>query len=252
MRFDEFERKMRVYETAHDHEVLPEIYMVARLDGRNFTHLTKESDAFEKPFDERFRDLMIDTTKHLMDCGFRVVYAYTQSDEISLLLHKDEDVFNRKMRVYNSIIAGEASAKFSLLLGDLATFDCRIAQLPTQEVVVDYFRWRQEDAHRNALNGHCYWMLRAEGNPARGANDILHRMSEAEKNEMLAVHGISYNNVPAWQKKGIGLHWHDYEVAGKNPVTDKDVITSRREIVVNMSLPRGDVYDQFILNHLMA
>lgn len=224
--------------------------MVARLDGRNFTRLTKESHDFEKPFDERFRDLMIDTTKHLMECGFRVRYAYTQSDEISLLLHRDEDVFNRKTRVYNSILAGEASAKFTLLLNDLASFDCRIVQLPTQESVVDYFRWRQETAHYNALNGHCYWLLREEGNSAQGANDILHGMSEAEKNEILSARGVVYSNVPAWQKKGVGLHWHDYEVVGKNPVTDKDEVSSRREIVANMSLPRGAVYDQFILKHL--
>src|SRR5436853_7339083 len=86
---------MRVYETAHDHRVLPEVYMVARIDGRNFTRLTKDVHAFESPYDARFRDLMLDTVEHLMDCGFRVVYGYTQSDEISLLFHRDEQAFGR-------------------------------------------------------------------------------------------------------------------------------------------------------------
>ncbi len=35
---------------------------------------------------------------------------------------------------------------FSLKLGQPACFDCRISQLPTAELVVDYFRWRNEDA----------------------------------------------------------------------------------------------------------
>ena len=69
--------KMRVFETASDLCVLPEMYMVGRLDGRSFTRLTKERQAFEAPFDERFRDLMVATTEHLMDCGFRTVYGYT-------------------------------------------------------------------------------------------------------------------------------------------------------------------------------
>ena len=84
--------------------------------GRGFTRLTKDVCQFEAPFDQRFRDLMVATTTHLMTCGFRVIYGYTQSDEISLLLHRDTEVFNRKLRKYDSILAGEASAKFSVLL----------------------------------------------------------------------------------------------------------------------------------------
>ena len=64
MKFDELDKKMRVFETAHDHCVLPGIYIVARLDGRGFTKLTKEKLEFEAPFDVRFRDAMVSTVKH--------------------------------------------------------------------------------------------------------------------------------------------------------------------------------------------
>lgn len=86
MRFEELDTSMRVYETALDYSVLPNIYMVARLDGRNFTRLTKEIHQFTPPFDDRFRDYMLATVEHLMTCGFKIIYGYTQSDEISLLL----------------------------------------------------------------------------------------------------------------------------------------------------------------------
>ena len=131
MKFDELDEKMRVFETAHDLCVLPGLYMVARLDGRSFTRLTKEVHQFEAPFDARFRDLMLDTAEHLMGCcGFNMVYGYTESDEISLLFGQEENGFGRKLRKLISILAGEASAKFSLLLGAMAAFDCRISQLP--------------------------------------------------------------------------------------------------------------------------
>ena len=42
MNFDELDRKMRTYEQSIDQIILPELYMVARLDGRSFTRLTKE------------------------------------------------------------------------------------------------------------------------------------------------------------------------------------------------------------------
>ena len=102
MNFDELDKIMRVYETTHDLYVLPNIYMVARLDGRNFTRLTKNTYQFKAPFDEKFRDYMLATVEHLMN-GFKIIYAYTQSDEISLLLDLAENTFNRKLRKLNSV-----------------------------------------------------------------------------------------------------------------------------------------------------
>ena len=93
MNFDELDKKMRIYEQSIDQHILPELYLVARLDGRSFSRLTKEICDFEAPFDVRFRDMMVNTVKQLMDCGFRVVYGFTESDEISLLFHKEENTF---------------------------------------------------------------------------------------------------------------------------------------------------------------
>ena len=94
MLFDDFDKKMRVYETGSDICVLLEMFFVARLDGRSFTKLTKEVMEFEAPYDVRFRDMMVETTIALMKCGFNVRFAYIQSDEISLLFDRAETQFN--------------------------------------------------------------------------------------------------------------------------------------------------------------
>jgi tRNA(His) 5'-end guanylyltransferase len=248
MKFDELDKKMRVYETTRDRSVLPGLYMVARVDGRNFTRLTKEVHKFEAPFDVRMRDMMVETTRHLMNCGFRALYGYTQSDEISVLFHPLIDTFERKTRKYNSILAGEASAKFSLLLCAHAVFDCRISELPTAELVRDYFRWRNEDAHRNALNAHCYWMLRKRGEGVEAATAALERLTTAEKNELLWQGGINFNDLPLWQKRGVGVYWETYPKTGRNPVTGQDVTTSRRRLRTNFELPMKDAYGVFVGN----
>ena len=90
MDFDTLDLEMRSFEQSLDRCMLKGIYMVARLDGHGFTRLTKREWDLDKPFDIRFRDCMITTLRRLMDCGFRVIYAYSQSDEISLLFHLDE------------------------------------------------------------------------------------------------------------------------------------------------------------------
>lgn len=246
MKFDELDTKMRIYESAHDYCVPPELYMVARIDGRSFTRLTKEVHKFEAPFDVRFRDYMVETVRHLMSCGFRVSYGYTQSDEISLLFHLEETLFDRKLRKYQSVLAGEASAKFSLLLSDTGAFDCRISQLPSKALVVDYFRWRSEDAHRNALNTHCYWMMRKNGKSAGESTSFLSGKSIAEKNEYLFQNGLNFNEVPGWQKRGIGFYWEDYEKTGVNPITGEGTEAKRRRIKVDMELPMRDAYSAFV------
>ena len=246
MKFNELDKKMRVYETAHDHCVLPGLYMVARIDGRCFTTLTKDKHKFEAPYDIKFRDLMVETVKYLMQCGFKVIYGYTQSDEISLLLDLNENTFERKERKLNSILAGEASAKFSLLLGDMGVFDCRICQLPSKKDVVDYFRWRNEDANRNALNAHCYWSLRKQGESPKEADGKLSRLSVAEKNEFLFQQGTNFNDIPNWQKRGMGVYWETYEKDAVNPLTNEPVKALRNRLKVDLDLPMKEQYSEFI------
>lgn len=246
MNFDDLDKKMRIYESGHDFSILPEMYIIARIDGRSFTKLTKEKIDFEAPFDMRFRDYMIETTKHLMNCGFKIIYGYTQSDEISLLFHQKENSFSRKLRKLISILAGEASGKFSVLLGEAVCFDCRISELPNDALVLDYFRWRSEDSHRNSLNAHCYWLLRKNGLSRDTATHQLSGMSIAAKNELLFSHGINYNELPSWQKRGIGMYYKPMEFDGINPNTNKNVTYIRNQLHIEYELPIREEYDNMI------
>lgn len=246
MKFNELDSKMRVFETSQDHCVLPGIYMVARIDGRCFTTLTKDKHQFDAPYDIRFRDMMIETVKHLMQCGFKIIYGYTQSDEISLLFDLNDSTFERKERKLNSILAGEASAKFSLALGDIGTFDSRICQLPSANLVVDYFRWRNEDASRNALNAHCYWTSRKQGLSAKDATARHEGQSTAEKNEFLFQNGINFNELPNWHKRGTGIYWENYEKDAVNPKTGEAVTAIRKRLKVDFELPMKEQYSDFI------
>lgn len=249
MKFEQLDRRMRVYETAHDHRVLPGLHMVARIDGRSFSQLTRghATEKFDAPYDLRFRDAMVATLEHLVTTtGFSVLFGYTQSDEMSLLFRRDEELFGRKLRKYDSVLAGEASAKFSLTLGTLAAFDARISQLPDAEAVVDYFRWRYEDAHRNALNGHSYWLLRRQGMDDHAATERLKGVSVADRNELLYRAGINFNDVPAWQKRGVGIYWRNEEQIGRDPRSGEPVVSMRRRAVVDFELPMHSGFDALV------
>ena len=247
MRFEELDVRLRAFETNDDHCVLPDLHIVVRLDGRGFTRQTREVWRLDAPFDVRFRDHMLDTVEHLMTaCGFGVVYGYTQSDEISLLLRRDDATFGRKTRKLLSILAGEASARFTLAMGQMACFDARICPLPTEAHVVDYFRWRHEDAHRNALNAHGYWLLRKQGESARAATAALAGLSVADKNELLFRGGIQFNELPAWQKRGAALYLREEARTGVDPRTGAACVTRRRVLHRDLDLPVGEAYGAFV------
>jgi tRNA(His) guanylyltransferase len=246
MKFETLDRRMRVYETAHDHCVLPGMHIVARIDGRSFSQLTRVEHGFEAPYDERFRDCMITASRRLMNCGFAVVYGYTQSDEISLLMRRDEAAFGRKLRKYLSVLAGEASVAFSMCLGTPGVFDCRISQLPRDEDVVEYFRWRHEDAHRNALNAHCYWLLRRQGLDDAAATKKLEGVSVAARNELLFANGINFNELPTWQRRGIGLYFVERTLEAVDPRDGSPTTTTKRQLEVDLELPMKEAYDAFV------
>ena len=128
----------------------------------------------------------------------------------------------------------------------MATFDCRVSQLPTPELVIDYFRWRNEDAARNALNSWCYWTLRKDGQNEQQATKRLLGLSVSQKNELLYQFAVNFNDIPSWQKWGIGLYWERYDKPAVNPVTNEEVVARRRRIRTEYDLPMKDEYGEFV------
>jgi tRNA(His) 5'-end guanylyltransferase len=131
-------------------------------------------------------------------------------------------------------------------LGAVAVFDCRISQLPTLELVVDYFRWRNEYAHRNALNAYAYWLLRKQGQTVGQATAALRGLAVAQKNELLFQNGVQFNNLPLWQKRGSGLYWEEYDRPAENPITGEKGVARRRRVRRDLELPMKDDYSAFL------
>ena len=263
MKNDYFEQTMRRFENTNDYRLYPHMFTIIRIDGRNFSRLTR-TDLKLKPFDLTIRNCMIETVKHLMyNTGFKCVFGFTQSDEISILFDSRYQVINNtfagKIRKFNSILASEASVKFSMLMNHHCVFDCRIIQVPTMELVQDYFLWRISDSERNCLNQWCYYLLiNSDGLSPLKAQKALDKQTIQWKNEYLFNnHGINFDKLPDWQKRGIGIYFMNYEKEGYNPITEQTVLVVRRKLNVNLELPRQNyeysnliakLYDNMIVN----
>jgi tRNA(His) 5'-end guanylyltransferase len=247
MNNDLFEQEMRKYELYHSIRVMDNLYSVIRVDGRSFSALTEKH--FSKPFDIDMHNIMIDVSKTLL-VELGGIYAYTESDEISILLNDDFNLFDREVEKLVSVSAGIASAKFSMISGILGHFDSRIWVGTSPSKVTDYFRWRQSDAERCSLNGLTYWTLRSNGLSQGRATSALNKKTIEEKLQILTENSISFHGIPSWQKYGTGMYWEHYVKDGFNPLTNKTVKVMRRQIKTDEQLPTKNEYSKLILDVL--
>jgi len=172
-------------------------YTVIRLDGRAFHTYTRGLD---RPFDAGLMEHMGLTARFLCEQITGVALAYTQSDEISLVLTdfatpKTEAWFDGNLQKITSVSASLATAKFNELRpGKLAVFDSRAFTIPDPVEVGNYLVWRQQDATRNSIS------MAAQ---AYFSHKQLHGKSSNAMQEMLwAGHGVNWNDYDPRFKRG--------------------------------------------------
>ncbi|CAN0024305.1 unnamed protein product, partial [Choristocarpus tenellus] len=147
--------------------LLPDTFLVVRLDGHRFTKFVDDHD-FIKPNDERGLLLMTECALRVMSEWGDTVLAYGQSDEFSFLLPNSSSLYNRRASKICSSFASLFSSSFAFLwpkyFPDIVLryppcFDGRVVPYPSIKHVRDYFSWRQADCHINNLYNTCFWAL---------------------------------------------------------------------------------------------
>ena len=107
--------KFYAYQHAVNYFLDPDKYIIAHIDGRSFSKKVKNK--FNKPFDDVFINAMNETAIELCKEVQGCIFAYTQSDEILLIIKKNKpegDVFyGGRICKMQSIIASTATGIFS-------------------------------------------------------------------------------------------------------------------------------------------
>ncbi|EZG56481.1 putative tRNAHis guanylyltransferase [Gregarina niphandrodes] len=163
-----------------DDTLLPETYIVLRIDGRGFTKFTEELN-FRKPNDNRGLWVMTRAAVDLMvELGGEIILSYGQSDEYSFVFRKRTSLYNRRrskiLSTVVSIYTGAYLRHLSIVFPHYdwrsirkqgnktkqvkgPIFDGRIILYPNLQVLQDYLAWRQVDCHINNLHNYCFWNM---------------------------------------------------------------------------------------------
>ena len=205
-------RMKEQYENRFKQFLMRRCPTIIRLDGKAFHTYTKGLD---KPFDEGLIEDMQLTAQYLCENVQGCKLAYTQSDEISLLLtdyetEKTDAWFDYNVQKLTSISASLATARFNQLRNlryydessgtitpyseiKLAMFDSRVFQIADKEEVVNYFIARQQDAERNSIQ-----ML---AQSLYSHKELLNKNS-SELQELCFQKGHNWNDLDFSKKRG--------------------------------------------------
>ncbi len=201
--------RMKGYEQAARSVLTNRLPVIVRVDGKAFHTYTAGS---ERPFDKRLGDVMIDVAKKLCESIQGAQLAYTQSDEISILVHgykkfDSQPWFDNQVQKMASIAAGTASAWFTahswrIWAGENeadvtdikpAVFDARVFVVPEADVC-NYFLWRQQDALRNSVQMLARSLFSHKQCDNKGGMDL---------EQMCFEKGHNYGDLPARWRRGV-------------------------------------------------
>jgi len=223
--------RMKGYENIERKHLTKRMPTLIRLDGKAFHTFTK---GFQRPFDMILMNSMWETAQYLCKNVMGCKIAYTQSDEITLLI-TDYDAlttqawFDKNIQKMVSISASMATMAFNegfrekvnnleVNSGEegrqweryysrvgTAMFDSRVYNIPKEEVC-NAFIWRQQDATRNAIQmvGQANFSHKQLQN--KTCNQIQEMLFQEKE--------INFNDLPTYQKRGICIVKEQYDKEG--------------------------------------
>ncbi|TMR10105.1 hypothetical protein ETD86_40995 [Nonomuraea turkmeniaca] len=193
--------RMKTYERVTRTTLPRRTYTIVRVDGRCFRTFLRHA---EKPYDDAVVFAMDAVGKALCKQMSGAAFAYTQSDECSVLLTdfataQTQPWFGGVVQKIASVAASIAAVAFNEQYGldyddATATFDGRVFTIPDAQEVAAYFLWRQRDCVRNSIT------MAAQ---AHYSHQQLHRKTTSDMQEMLwSEHRINWDHYPAEVKRG--------------------------------------------------
>jgi len=245
MSFDDLGTRMKEYYEKPYQIFLPRrSNIILRADGKSFYTYTKGCD---RPFDMALMSAMDRTAIELCREISGAMFAFVQSDEISVLVRDMKSIttqawFDNKLQKMCSVSASIATSTFNIIrreeqgITKIANFDSRVFQIPQDDEVINYFIWRQQDTVRNSIASVAQSLY---------SSKELHGKNSNTQQEMIFAKGINWNDYAPHLKRGRIIYKQDY--TSENPMTGDPVQRSEWIIEACPTLTQ----ERWFLNNLI-
>jgi tRNA(His) 5'-end guanylyltransferase len=216
--------RMKGYENIERRYLTRRMPMLIRIDGKAFHSFTK---GFKRPFDDVLTYAMWEAAIYLCQNIMGAKIAYTQSDEINILLTDYDNLdtqawFDKNIQKMCSISASMATMAFNQVFckstiskivrgtnsdeiyqrkAGTAMFDSRVYVIPKEEVC-NAFIWRQQDATRNAIQ--------MVGQANFSHKELQNKNCNQIQEMLFTEKGVNFNDLPTYQKRGACIVKEEY------------------------------------------
>lgn len=240
--------RMKGYENISRIYLTRRTPVIIRIDGKAFHSFTR---GFAKPFDDILIKSMQDTSKYLCENIMGCKLAYTQSDEISLLLVDYEKLgtqawFDNNLQKMVSVAASMATMAFNkFFMREVLEeeFEWKAGFTP-QSVMIQERHQKYIDNLKTAINKGAMFDARAFILPKEEVNNyFIWRQQDATRNsiQMVAQNNFSHKELQGKSCNALqdmlheqkGINWNDYPTVYKRGsciVKVYDVITQYDEV----------------------
>ena len=240
--------RMKQYEQVNKAFLPRRTYIVIRVDGKAFHSYLRHA---EKPFDSSVMEIMDETAQALCKEVSGTVFAYTQSDEISLLLQDFASVhtepwFGGNVQKMASVAASTATAAFNwemfkrgpdvMFQPGKAMFDARVFTIPDPVEVANYFLWRQRDAVRNSISMAAQAHFSHKELQGLNGNQMQEKLWQEKK--------VNWNDYPGRAKRGgicVKVLKEDEITFTNKKTQEQETVTPIRTVWESMPAPHFDV-----------
>ena len=222
--------RMKGYENISRIYLTRRTPVIIRIDGKAFHSFTR---GFAKPFDDILIKSMQDTSKYLCENIMGCKLAYTQSDEISLLLVDYEKLgtqawFDNNLQKMVSVAASMATMTFNkFFMREVLEeeFEWKAGFTP-QSVMIQERHQKYIDNLKTAINKGAMFDARAFILPKEEVNNyFIWRQQDATRNSIQMVaqnnfshkelQGKSCNVLQDMLHEQKGINWNDYPTVYK-------------------------------------
>lgn len=201
----DLQRSSERFENYNDGFILPDTFLIVRLDAHRYGDWSSLGD--EYPCGPTTTRALQATARDLMTSSFRVVLAFQHGDEISLVLDPSENTNPLRRSKVISAFASAAAIHFQQHAGLTATFEAKLAELPSLDRVFEYLFWQRRYSFRNATTIALRKALLASGQSREDAEKRIHGATEEQRLALMESLGTQLSDIPSTTLLGTLLTW---------------------------------------------
>lgn len=193
-----------------EEKLLHDTFIAVSIHGSNFLQFKKDHGMLFPYSDDLIR-LMAASARHVMEDFSEISIGLGQDESFVFIFKRTASLYQRRRdKVLTNVISLFGSTfvyKWKLFFPNttlkyLPIFTGNIILLPRSKIVKEFLYFEQIKMVNKSIDQYTENIMERSGSSQVEIKDFIDNSSFGDKNELMFRHGINFNNIPPWHKRG--------------------------------------------------